>query len=540
MVSDILGTDHASDEGIDSAMMEATTHLPQRAANAAGIVLFGAALVAVGWLIGISEGPTKEYRWAIVFAPVGIIVLLFLYGAILKRWRWGIYGLIAYMPFSGLPGILLYSYIGTGWASLIKDFLFVIPAYLGFAWWYLKYPERKRMSFWGSRAIVTFMALLAVLVVVHLFNPKLVNLLVGLIGLKVWLFYVPLYFLGYHLIRSKAQLIRISQVLLALGMIPVLYGIAQAVLIYTGRTDLAYALHGPSAEAATQLFARFDTAGGAGLVRVPGLFTFPLQYSSFLLTLLAVAYALWNGGDSDRTHTFWYALALGAVSVALVTSGVRAVYVLLPGYFVLALLLDGRWNQIWKPALALVGLVSTGIGVLVWLLGSTVEDFLGFASNVVTLYLGTSSEGSLLNQFDYALRLTWLGTGTGMNTGAARYAFGSDAGASYISLPFIAGVESFPGKAILEIGVPGLIIAVALLGWLLFSGYRRLRELQDNSLRAFGIGLLCFLIMIVGYLYKGTLLDYDPLNVYFWLFAGILMKLPELEATHSQRLPHGG
>jgi hypothetical protein len=501
------------------------------------MVLLLAASGVLGGLIGLTDSLGDRYRWIIALAPISALALVLLYGSIMKHWKWGIYGLVAYMPFSGLPGILLYSYIGSGWASLIKDLFFVIPAYLGYVWWQRNNKGQARLQFPGATVTVALMLVLAGLVFVHLFNPQLVNPLVGLIGLKVWLFYLPLYVLGYHLISSKKELVRLAQITLALGMIPVLYGIAQAGLIYRGYTGLAYALHGPAAEAATQLFARFDAAGGTGLVRVPGLFTFPLQYSSLLLVLLAIGYALWSGGDAERSHGAWYAIASGAVVVALVTSGARAIYVLLPAYYVLALLLNRRSAGIWKPAFALAGLVPAGVGVLVWLLGSTPRDFLAFAADIVKLYLGTGSQGSLINQFGYALRLTWLGMGTGMNTNQARYALGPDASSSYVNLVLNAGVESFQGKAILELGVPGLVVTVALFGWLLVSGYRRLRQLQDHSLRSFGVGLLSLLAITVAYLYKGAILDYDPLNVYFWLFAGILMKLPELQTVSSTSLP---
>lgn len=522
-------------------MMEASEHIPERVGNATRIVVVIAASLVLGGLIGLADSLGDRYRWIVALSPIGALTLVLLYGSIMKHWKWGIYGLVVYMPFSGLPGILLYSSIGSGWASLLKDFLFVIPAYLGYVWWQRNNKGQARLQFPGDTVTVALMLVLAGLVFVHLFNPQLVNPLVGLIGLKVWLFYLPLFVLGYHLIGSRAQLVRLAQVMLALGMIPVLYGIAQAGLIYRGYTGLAYALHGPLAEGATQLFARFDAAGGAGLVRVPGPFTFPLQYSMLMLVLLTLAYTLWSGGDPKKRHSLWHAGAMATVAVALITSGVRAIYVLLPGYFLFALLLDGRWHRIWKPLLVLVVLIPASAGTLIWLMGTTVTDFVNFAAGIVSFYLKPGSESSLINQFDYALRLTWLGMGTGMNTGQARYALGSNAASSYVNFAFNAGVESFPGKAILEIGVPGLGVAVALLGWLLLSGYRRLRELRDPSLRAFGIGLLSFLTIVVAYLYKGTVLDYDPLNVCFWLFAGILMKLPELEAnTHLERSPHGG
>jgi len=111
-----------------------------------------------------------------------------------------------------------------------------------------------------------------------------------------------------------------------------------------------------------------------------------------------------------------------------------------------------------------------------------------------------------------------------MNTGAARY--GLDPGTS---LGFEAGVESFPGKAILEIGVPGSIIVISLLSWLVISSFRVTASLRDPVLRGFGASLFALLVVVIAYLYKGPVIDYDPLNVFFWLLAGILVKLSKLE-----------
>ena len=41
------------------------------------------------------------------------------------------YGLLLYIPVSGVPIIAAYPH--TGWPNLIKDFVFVIPAYFGYA-----------------------------------------------------------------------------------------------------------------------------------------------------------------------------------------------------------------------------------------------------------------------------------------------------------------------------------------------------------------------------------------------------------------------
>lgn len=483
--------------------------------------------VLIGWII-------SYYHWVAAIAVLGVIIILYLYWGIFKHWEKGVYWLMAYMPLSGLLGILLYPYLGSGWASLAKDFLFVLPTYLAFFWWYVKKQRQLPSINRSSRFTIFLMFILAGLVLFHCFNPQLVNPMVALIGLKVWLFYIPLYMVGIFLIKSRMQLIRLMQMILILGMIPALYGILQAALIYSGYGDIAYALHGPAAEEATQMFARFEAVGGAGLIRVPSLFTFPMQYSSFLFVLLAVAYSLWIGGDPKGGKGMWYVISLIATIVALSTSGVRAVYAILPAFFILTFLLHGRWKKIWKPAFVLVCLVPLGVGVLLYLVGSTWDNFVNFAAEIMVGYLGTGSEMSLIKQFEYALSLTSLGMGTGMNTGQARYALGSDAESSYVNMTFNAGIESFPGKLIVEIGIPGLILVSVLLGWLLLSSYRRLKQLQEPDLRSFSVCLFSFLAVTVAYLYKGCVLDYDPLNVYFWLFAGIIAKLPEIQGSTNR------
>lgn len=509
------------------------TNIPHSPARTGPIVFFFLIAVMAVYLIvnsaSVFEVKTGTYGLSAGFVLIGFLIIVPIFLITFNRWQWGICALIYYMPFSGLPSILLYPYIGTGIPTLIKDIAFVIPAYLGFAWWYHKnslqltdFPrEMKRTLF--------LMTCLALLVLAHIFNRQLVSYMVGLIGLKVWLFYMPLYVLGYYLITDKSQLIRLSKIFLMLGMIPAIFGIVQAQLIYMGDPGLAYALYGEAASDATQLFARFDTAGGSGLVRIPSLFTFPLQYSSFLFALLAVCYALYMGSEYFRQKRTIYALALGIITVAIITSGARSVFVLLPGFLVLALLLSGKGGQVTKSMTSLFTLIPLALGAIVFFLQSTLETFLDFALSVVTGYLSPSGDASLVNQFEYALNVTWIGMGPGMNTGQARYAVsGTDVG-SYINMLYYAGVESLPGKAILEIGVPGLILVVVLFGWIIISSYRQIGKLQDPLLRGFGVSLFAFLVIVIAWLYKGAVLDYDPINVFFWLFAGVLFKLPTLE-----------
>ena len=450
-----------------------------------------------------------------------LLITTRLYVVILKNWRRGIYALLIYLPFAGLPTILLYP--APRITLLIKDLLFVIPAYLGFILWWHSRNRHNRPVLFPNRATIP-LALLVGLLFVQFFNPNLINPLVGLIGLKVWLFYVPLFFLAYHFVDSKEELFKVLKVLFFLGLLPVLVGIIQAVFVYSGYSELAYRIYGPAAAAVTQNFATLgiDCVNGkncnAWLVRTPSIFTFVAQYWLFLLTMYPLGYAIWMKANQQKNRfSQLYLALLGLVIVAACSSGSRAALVLTPFYFLLVAIISGKLQDFWKPIFLLAG----GFVVMAMLLGISTNILISYTIEVLAFYLGR--EG-MMSELFRALDTTLLGAGVGMSTGPARYAFNaSDAVTQFGAL------ESFYAKTIVELGVLGLIIVVILLGVLLWNGYRCVICLKDPILRHLGVALLALLLVSVIYLAKGAMIDYDPLNVYFWLYAGILMKLPKLE-----------
>jgi len=466
-------------------------------------------LGALGSIIAISPTLAKML--------VALPVVLALYGAILIHWRWGIYGLLVYLPFAGLPTILLYP--APSITLLIKDLLFVIPAYLSFIIGYTRNRRHKPIFFVGA-PIMLFSALAAI-IFIHLFNPNLVNPLVGLIGLKVWLFYIPLYFLGYHLVDSKNQLFQMAKVILFTGTIPVTVGILQAIFIYTGYSNVVSDFYKPAEETTTQMLGGFVVGTGEQLVRIPSTFTFVTQYWTFLLCLFPISYAMWMKAKlMGQRNNIWYLLILGLIGMAGISSGARASLVMIPCYLLLLAIIGGGWKQALKPLILLI----LAVVILVRLLGTTTVDLFNFTLAIVGLY--SSEEGGIYIEHSRVLDITWIGLGTGMSTGPARYALGlADETVDLV------GLEGFYVKTIAEIGIPGLMIVVALFTQLLLNSYKAFACLQDRALRAFGAGILVFLFIQIIYSTKGAVLDFDPINVYFWLFAGILMKLPKLQAS---------
>jgi hypothetical protein len=431
------------------------------------------------------------------------------------NWRWAIVGLLAYMPFSGLPIIALYPH--TTVPVLVKDFLFVLPAYLGF----LAFCNSRGIAIAFRGAPVVLFVLLALLVLGQALNPDLPNRFVGAIGVKVWLLYLPLYFLGYHLFRDKYELRRTLGLMSVVALPAIVLGIIEALLVNGGHANLVYRFYGNAASATTQNFAQFDLAGGGSIRRVSSTFSFGAQYYAFAVSMIAVSYAwLRSRAAHDRKVIIARTVWLLAIAAAL-TSGLRGAIVFVPLLILLIALLErGRLPSVLGRLLAPAAVLLAGVSVFNSRVGVLID-------NVV--HIGRQEFVDVfIHGFDRAFQLTLTGVGTGADTGASRYAFTQPGGFTGVGGTWY---ESWYVKAALELGIAGLILVAFTLAVILIRAWRGHRRLRDPGLRGVSAALLAFLVWNLVYAIKGQYMDFDPINVYFWLFAGILMKLPALESV---------
>jgi hypothetical protein len=206
--------------------------------------------------------------------------------------------------------------------------------------------------------------------------------------------------------------------------------------------------------------------------------------------------------------------------VASFTSGARSAFIMTPFLVSLLLLLGSSLRR--KAVLAAV--LSASVLTAGTVLGLGAGAAVSGAAQVGVVEVGVS----LVAGLPAALRLTLVGLGTGQATQAAHYALGAQTVGwnSYLMVS-----ESWWVKAVLELGLAGLAVVVALATWVLVLGYRSHARLLDPTLRCLSGGLLAFLVWTFVFLTKGYVIDLDPVNVYFWLFAGILFGLPRLEAS---------
>ncbi|MHB8576695.1 MAG: hypothetical protein ACYDCQ_15330 [Dehalococcoidia bacterium] len=470
------------------------------APTVAPAAIAAAAVVALAAGIGAAAAHDRTPE----LAGVGLLLLAF--GVGVHNWRWSLYGLILYVPVSGIPWIV--SYPNTTLAVLAKDLLFVLPAYVGF----LGSLIPRRASLPPDRAVLTLFALFAGLVAVQVFNPASGNVRVGAIGAKVWLLYLPMYVLGYALIETRQDLQRLLGLMSLAAVVPAIVGVTEAALIYSGRGSAVYTLYGAAADVATQHFAAITFAAGHAIFRVPSTFSYGAQFYGFLATSVAVSWAWWRGFLVETRWTHAGAVLWGLLVLAALLTGQLGAFIFIPLLIAMMLWLNGPRELLAGRYLLLGGLGAAGASTVIG--AARGADLLREALQTGAMEFKLLFIDGLSQSFAKAM----LGLGTGTDTSASRYAFTNQTA-------FTAPQEAWYVKALLELGVIGLVLVFVVLLTLLLRALKLHWRLSDRGLRAASAAIIAFVIWNILYNVKSSFMDLDPINVYFWLLAGVLGRI---------------
>jgi hypothetical protein len=125
----------------------------------------------------------------------------------------------------------------------------------------------------------------------------------------------------------------------------------------------------------------------------------------------------------------------------------------------------------------------------------------------------------ILHQFEF----TWgrlegspIGLGLGRATNSARV-FGETT-----------LVETWFPKIMHEVGPIGLAAFLAVVTTLTILTFKAYRSVRDRNFRSMGASYWVFILFISYQTYYYPL-DVDPVAVYFWFFAGAILRLPEID-----------
>src|SRR5262245_2051594 len=174
--------------------------------------LFGAYEAATFIIAGDMTGLT--------YVGLGFVVAVFVV-AMLNNWRRGLYFLLVWLLFEDFARKFLGNNMIIYFA---KDFLAAV-VYLSFflAW------RRKQVQSFRPPFLVALMVMIA-FGFLQIFNPASTHIVYGLLGMKLYFYYVPLMFVGYGLLDSEYELRKLFMLNLALMSVIAALGIAQSVL----------------------------------------------------------------------------------------------------------------------------------------------------------------------------------------------------------------------------------------------------------------------------------------------------------------------
>jgi hypothetical protein len=457
---------------------------------------------------------------------VGAVVI-----AILNNWRHGVYLFLSWLLFEDFAR----KFLGNNMAIYFaKDFLLLV-VFISFL---SAYRRAKETSF--QPPFLLPLLLLIWFGIMQIFNPGSTSIWYGLMGVKIYFYYVPLLFIGYSLFNSEAELRHFFTINLGLMFIIASLGIAQSIL------GSSFLNPGNPAEDIRELSNLYRVSPVTGLVayRPTSVFVSAGRYADFIM--VAWLLVLGFGGylllrrKQGRLVTF-LAIAVIAASAFLTASRGTFMWAIINGIATSAAFIWGApWRQgealrsfrsIQRAAIA----VALGISLLFFLFPS---DFLSRLAIYQETLLPSSSEAELGSRtWDYPVR-NFVGA---FNYDRWPYGYGigtASLGAQYVTRifhvrPMGIGVESGFGTLVLEMGIGGLILWIAMSTAVLSASWRVLKKLKGTPW--FPLGFVIFWYTLLMF-YPATFAGIQPyqdfvLNAYLWLLLGILFRLPSIKLS---------
>lgn len=348
------------------------------------------------------------------------------------------------------------------------------------------------------------------------FNPSLGSPVVGLFGLRGYLFYIPLMWVIPLLFESEEALYKFIRSHLLLIFPVCLLGIAQFFSPPTSPLNV----YAPGEVASVVTF------GSANAVRVTGTFSYLSGFSIYL----TVCFGLLIPSLSYEQSRFWRSVSTAELILVMANSfmtGARSLIffeiLYLIGYFSIRLLIQPK-NTLQFLQRFFPPLVVITAAVTIWF-QSAIDAFM----QRLTANKDVSGRvsGGLTEPFEFFKLKGFDGYGTGAThqaTPVLRRALSLPAGET-IPVYF----EGEMGKVALELGPFGFFIwyalrlALVVLLWVTFLQLKRpfLRELA----------LTAFLIHAIQL--SGQLVFHHTFLVYYWFFSSFIYLLPQLEQIEN-------
>jgi len=454
----------------------------------------------------------------------------------LNDWRTGLFLFIVWLLFEDMSR----KFLGNGLIFFFgKDVLAAIT-YASL----IRAKARKEVA-WFKPPFTVPLAMFFGLALVQVFNTASPSVVYGLLGLKLYFYYVPLMFVGYALIDTGRDLERFLVYNIALGLAISILGIYQSIV------GLAF-LNPEETQPEFKALGNLTRESPITHLTIPSPTSVFVSSGRFgwyviVVAILAVgaqAYFLLT----RHRRAAWGFLGVGVTIVAAMQSASRGtiLYTLISVFVLSAGFLWGapwRWGQGQRLVKAirrslLVG--AAGLFLMVQLFPTAIGANYAFYSETLS---PTSSASELqYRATDYPL------ANLGFVFDHDRWPYGYGTGTASLGLQYVAKllgqpppqiwVESGWGVLILEMGILAPFLWIIWGITLLYYGWKVVRQLRQTVYFPVGLSILWYAFLLLGPFTHMGMQPYQNyvMNAYFWLLIGILFRLPHL-ARQSQVVP---
>ena len=455
---------------------------------------------------------------------VGCVIVV----AILNNWRNGVYLFLGWLLFEDFAR----KFLGNNMIIYFAKDFFALIVYISF----LAAFRRKEVPFFRP----PFLMPLLIFVwfgAAQIFNPASTHIMYGLMGFKMFFYYIPFVFVGYALLNSEAELRRFFTVNLLLALVVVSLGIAQSIL---GPSFLNPAVQDEDLRLLSGLY-RVSPITGLAAYRPTSVFVSAGRYVNFIMVIWILV--LGFSGYLLLRHRKGRALAFIAIPVtaagAFLTSS--------RGSFMWAMINAATtsiafvWGAPWRQQEVIrvfrsIQRVAIGIVLGIILLFYAYPDALLSRLAVYEETLLPDSPTSELTHRGWTYPVeNFLGA---FNYERWPYGYGigtTSLGGQYVARffnakPPVVGVESGYGTLIVEMGIGGLILWLIMSVAILFATWKVVKKLKGTPWFPVGFVIFWFAFYMLFPAAFGGIQSYEDflLNAYLWLLLGLLFRLPTI------------
>ena len=184
-------------------------------------------LIAFGVLVGgayaayeLAQYVLNDDMTGLAYAGLciaGVVIVI----AILNNWRNGVYFFLSWLLFEDFAR----KFLGNNMAIYFAKDFFALTVYISF----MAAVRRKEVVIFRPPFLVPVLVFVW-FGAMQVFNPASTHIMYGLMGFKIFFYYIPLVFVGYALLNSEAELRKFFTKNLSLVLIIVSLGIAQSII----------------------------------------------------------------------------------------------------------------------------------------------------------------------------------------------------------------------------------------------------------------------------------------------------------------------